>query len=162
MLAKLVQASTGLLIFQHTGRNPLRYAALLDSQTPLSVAGTADFVFYLAFSTLLTHELDAIHKHEWRLLFLLRAMPDSLGRRAFVLIHIPLVAVLLWLTAHPDEAVRFWTVVSLDLFMVVHAGLHWRLSGDPKYEFNTAHSRLLIYGAAVLSLAQLGLFWLTR
>ena len=126
------------------------------------MTGTADFVFYLACSTLLTHELDAIHKHEWRLLFLLRAMPDSLGRRAFVLIHIPLVVVLLWLTAHPDEAVRFWTVGSLDLFMVVHAGLHWRLSGHPKYEFNTAHSRLLIYGAAVLALAHLGLFWLTR
>lgn len=112
-----------------------------------------NFLFYLAFATLLTHELDAVHKHEWRLLFVLRVMPDASARRAFVLIHVPLFAVLLWLIAHPAQDTRFWTMVGLDVFMMVHAGLHWRLSGHPKYEFNTSHSRLIIYGAAALAVA---------
>ena len=111
---------------------------------------------------LLAHELDAVHKHEWRLLFVLRRMADEPARRAFVLLHVPLVALIIWLAAHPDEAVRWWTVLGLDLFAVVHAGLHWRLSGHPKYAFNTAHSRLFIYGAAVLALIHLALLWLVR
>ena len=119
-----------------------------------------DLLFYFAFSALLAHELDAVHEHEWRLLFVLRAMPDENARRAFVLLHVPVVALLLWLTASPSEEVRIGTTTGLDLFMVVHAGLHWRLSGHPKYEFRTAHSRLLIYGAAALALVHLALLWL--
>ena len=122
----------------------------------------ADFAFYLAFSGLLAHELDAVHKHEWRLLFLLRKMPDESARQAFVLIHIPVIAVLLWLISYPDEPVGYWTVVSLDLFMVVHAVLHWRLSNHPNYEFRTTHSRLLIYGPAALALIHLSLLWFLR
>lgn len=121
----------------------------------------AAFLFYLAFSSLITHELDAVHKHEWRLLFILRGMPDESARRAFVLIHIPLFAVLLWLAAHTNADVRFRTMLGLDMFMVVHAGLHWRLSGHPKYEFNTGYSRLIIYGTAVLAAAHF-LLLLTR
>ncbi len=119
------------------------------------MTGAADFLFYLAFSGLITHELDAVHKHEWRLLFVLRGMADEPARRAFVLLHVPLFAVLLWLAAHPDPGVRYWTVLGLDVFMVVHAGLHWRLSGHPKYEFNTAHSRSIIYGTAAVAAAHL-------
>ena len=119
-----------------------------------------DLLFYLAFSALLAHELDAVHKHEWRLLYVLRTMPDENARRAFVLLHVPVVALLLWLVAFNNETAQFWMMSALDLFMVVHAGLHWRLSSHPKYEFRTAHSRLLIYGAAALALVHLALLWL--
>ena len=114
-----------------------------------------DLLFYLAFAGLVTHELDAVHKHEWRLLFVLRAMPDESARRAFILLHVPLLAALLWLVAHPVEDTRFWAMFSLDLFMVVHAGLHWRLSDHPKYEFNPAYSQWIIYGTAALAAAHL-------
>ena len=119
------------------------------------MTGAADFLFYLAFSGLIAHELDAVYKHEWRLLFVLRTMPDALARRAFVLSHVPLFAVLLWLAAYPDAGVRYWTMLGLDVFMSIHAGLHRRLSGHPKYEFNTPSSRLLIYGTAALAAAHL-------
>ena len=122
----------------------------------------ADFLFYFAFSGLVAHELDAVHKHEWRLLFVLRTMPDASARRAFVLIHIPLFAVLLWLAAYPDAGVRYGTMLGLDVFMIVHAGLHWRLSGHPKYEFETPSSRLLIYGTAALAAAHLLVLLLAR
>lgn len=66
-----------------------------------------DLLFYLAFAGLVTHELDAVHKHEWRLLFILRAISDGSARRAFILLHLPLFAALLWLVAHPVEVTRF-------------------------------------------------------
>lgn len=126
------------------------------------MTGAADFLFYLAFSSLVAHELDAVHKHEWRLLFVLRTMPDESARRAFILIHVPLFAVLLWLAAYPGAEVRYWTMLGLDVFMVVHAGLHWQLSSHTKYEFNTPHSRLMIYGAAALAAAHLLVSSLTQ
>ena len=114
-----------------------------------------DFLFYLAFATLVAHELDAVHKHEWRLLFVLRTMPDDSARRAFVLIHIPLFATLFWLLAYPVESTQFWTMLSLDVFMMVHAGLHWRLSDHPRYEFHELYSRFIIHGTAALAAAHL-------
>lgn len=114
-----------------------------------------DLLFYLGLGMLLGHEMDAVHKHEWRLLFFLRAMPDERARDIFVLAHVPLVVALLWLIGHPSGDVRLWTVVALDAFLIVHAGMHWRLSDHPKYEFNTPVSRLLIYGAAVVGAVHL-------
>lgn len=115
-----------------------------------------DFLFYLAFATLLAHELDAVHKHEWRILFVLRSLPDPTARRAFVLLHIPLVAFLLWLVGHPSETVRLASQVGLDSFMVIHAGLHRRLEPGAAVTFKTPFSRALIYGAALLGLLHLG------
>jgi hypothetical protein len=114
-----------------------------------------DLLFYLGLALLLGHEMDAVHKHEWRLLFFLRTMPDERARDLFVLAHVPAVVILLWLLAHPAEATRLWTMVAMDAFLVIHAGLHWRLSDHPKYEFNTPVSRLLIYAAAAVGAAHL-------
>lgn len=126
------------------------------------MVGASAFLFYLAFAGLIAHEIDAVHKHKWRLLFVLRGMPDEPARRAFVFLHVPLFAVLLWLAAHTDDAVRFWTMLSLDAFLVIHAGLHWRLSDHPKYEFNTPHSWLFIFGTAALAAVHLLVLMLVR
>jgi hypothetical protein len=123
------------------------------------MATRSHVLFSLAFSGLLAHELDAIDKHEWRLLFVLRGMSDAPARRAFILLHVPLVALLLWLISHPNQRVRTWAVRALDGFMILHAILHWRLSNHPKYEFRPWYSRLLIDGTAATGLAHLVLEW---
>ncbi|MEM7735942.1 MAG: DUF6713 family protein [Deinococcota bacterium] len=115
----------------------------------------ADVVFYLAFAGLITHELDAIHKHEWRILFVLRTMPDDRARASFVLLHVPLLAVLMIITAYPAPNMQLWARAALSLFMVIHAGLHTRLAKTPKYEFHTPLSRGLIYGTAAAALVYL-------
>lgn len=114
------------------------------------------FLFYLAFATLLAHELDAVQKREWQILFVLRALPEPTARRAFALLHIPLVTLILWLVGHPSEAVRLGSQVSLDLFMVMHAGLHWWLEPGAAAAFKTRFSRALIYSAALLAFLHLG------
>lgn len=77
------------------------------------MTGAAAALFFLVVAGFIAHELDAVHRHEWRLLFVLRGMPDEAARRAFVLLHVPLFAVLLWLIAHPDAAVRFGTMLGV-------------------------------------------------
>ena len=119
------------------------------------MSAAATFLFYLAVAGLITHELDAVHRREWRLLYLLRGWPDGSARRAFILLHVPLLAVVLWVAAHPDDGIRFRTMLALDLFMVLHSALHWRLRHDPRYEFHSMSSRLLIFGTAAVAAVHL-------
>ncbi|WP_425461079.1 DUF6713 family protein [Gracilimonas mengyeensis] len=96
-----------------------------------------DFTFYIALSGFIAHELDAVHKKEWRLLFVLRNMEEYKARSLFIILHVPLFSVLFWLVTHPDASIKFWSVIGLDVFLIIHAGLHWRLSSHPDYDFNT-------------------------
>ena len=109
-------------------------------------------LFHLGFSSLLAHELDAITQAEWRLLFVLRRFPDLLARSLFVTLHVPVVALLLWLTQHPSGVVRRWARVGLASFMTIHAGLHWNLRNHPLNTFTSPFSLSLIYGAGLLGL----------
>ena len=107
-------------------------------------------LFHLGFSTLLAHELDAMTQAEWRLLFVLRHFSDLLARTLFVTLHVPVVALLLWLTQHPSSVVRRWTRTGLASFMAIHAGLHWNLRNHPLNTFTSPLSLSLIYGAGLL------------
>jgi hypothetical protein len=75
-------------------------------------------------------------------------VPEERARLWFVLLHVPLFAVLLWVCWHPDVAIRSGARLALAIFCVIHAGLHARLSSDAKYTFHAAHSKALIYGCA--------------
>ncbi|MBD2111962.1 MULTISPECIES: DUF6713 family protein [Cyanophyceae] len=114
-----------------------------------------NLLFYLGFATLMAHELDAMTQAEWRLLFILNRLPDAIAEVAFVLVHIPLVAGLLWLTNHEAPAVRRWSRIAVALFLVIHAGLHKRLEHSALYTFDSELSRGLIYGGGVLGLLYL-------
>ena len=116
----------------------------------------ADAVFALAFAGLLAYELDAVDKREWRLLYVLRQVEEGRARRAFVPAHIPLVATLLWAPLADART----TSLALDAFMVVHAGLHARLSSRTETGFTGPLSLGLIYGtAAVAALHALLALW---
>ena len=47
--------------------------------------------FDLSFAAMLTHEMDATFRHEWRILPLLNLISDDdLARDVFIVLHIPL------------------------------------------------------------------------
>ena len=47
--------------------------------------------FDLSFAAMLTHEMDATFRHEWRILPLLSLISDDdLARDVFIVLHIPL------------------------------------------------------------------------
>jgi hypothetical protein len=116
---------------------------------------TDDRVFYAVLALLFGHELDAVARHEWRLLPVLRSLPDGLAGRLFVALHVPLFLVLFRLVTHPSSRVRRRSRLVIGVFAVIHAGLHAWFDGHPDDEFGGATSRGLIHGAALAGLAYL-------
>lgn len=109
-----------------------------------------DALFSLGLSLLLAHELDAVRAGEWRLLPVLRSLPDARGRDAFILVHVPLFTALIWLAASSSATTRFWFQAAVDAFLVVHVMLHRAFVRHPAYDFHGALSRGLIVGAGAV------------
>ncbi len=106
-------------------------------------------LFHLGLAFLFTHELDAMTHSEWRLLFVLRSLPDAVAASWFVALHVPLFFAVLWLGHHPRDGLREATRRVVAAFFVVHGVLHLLLSSSPRYEFHGLLSSTLIVGAAV-------------
>jgi len=121
------------------------------------------FLFLLGFALLASHEIDAALASEWRLLFILRGLDEEVAASVFTLAHVPLFTALLWLMFHPSAPIQAGSRRLFMAFLVVHAGLHWRLSGHPQYGFIGWESNLLIFGAAAVGLLFLAVdFWISR
>lgn len=116
------------------------------------------FVYYLGLSALLTHEMDAVQAQEWRLLYVLRGLPEAVAYPAFLLLHLPMIFVLLWLSHHPARRIRRGFRLLAAGFLVVHAGLHARLADDPLNGFEGVVSNGLIAAAGLCG----GLYLLLR
>ncbi len=116
-----------------------------------------NLLFYLGFATFMAHELDAMTQAEWRLLFVLSSLPEATAEVAFVLLHIPLIAGLLWLANNDALRVKQWSRVAISAFLIIHAGLHKRLDHHPLYTFDSDLSLGLIYGGGLLGLLYLGI-----
>lgn len=112
-------------------------------------------LFYLGLGFICTHELDAVTHHEWRLLYVLRDLAEPLARDAFVAVHVPLFALLVWATHQSSALWRERSRLALMGFLVIHVGLHWRLSDHPLYTFHSALSWSLILGGGLCGLAYL-------
>ncbi len=118
-----------------------------------------NLLFYLGFATIITHELDAMTQSEWKLLFILRSLPEQIAPSAFVILHVPVIAVLMWLTNNKYLAVKNWSRIALSVFLIIHSGLHKLLENSPNYTFYSPLSLGLIYGGGLLGLIYLiGIF----
>lgn len=114
-----------------------------------------DLLFFLGVSLLFLHEMDAIDKKEWRLLFVLRRLPDSGALRWFIGMHLPLFVGLLALVAAGPSPTVEWLERGVDAFLIVHAGLHERLSARGDAAFADGFSKWLIWSAAAFAAAHL-------
>ncbi len=112
-------------------------------------------LFYLGLSTLFTHELDAVSQSEWRLLYILRDLPEEISKNTFVALHVPLFAIIFWLVFNENINTKKWSRIILAAFFVIHAGLHKNLENHPLYTFNSPLSQGLIFGAGLFGLLYL-------
>ena len=110
-------------------------------------------LFYVAMlGFFITHELDAMQRHEWRILPLTSFLPDETGRQVFVWMHVSLFAALFFYGAgDPTSTVAF----GLSVFAIIHVGLHWLFRRHPKNEFDNPTSWAIIIGAGVFGAAHL-------
>lgn len=107
--------------------------------------------FVLGFCFLLAHEVDAIRLKEWRILPVLSRLDDRAGYLAFVSLHVPLYAVLLF-GLFGGGGMKLGPILVLDVFFIVHVVLHLRFHrllfldhpDDPRL---AALSWALIWGA---------------
>lgn len=114
-----------------------------------------NLLFNLGLATLFTHELDAVTQKEWHLLYILRDLPEQLASNAFVIIHVPLFAIIVWLVFNEKTNIREWSRIIFAIFLIIHAGLHKALENHPLYTFNSPMSQGLIFGAGLLGLIYL-------
>ena len=127
-----------------------------------AVCGMKESAFCLGFATLFTHELDSMLNHEWRVIPIIRALPDETGLIIFVTAHIPVFAILIALVSSKNSKTRQMTRISIGLFLVFHGLLHILFKDHPAYEFSSILSNGLIFGASILGLAYLGLEWIAK
>jgi len=124
-----------------------------DSKTERSPV--LDLLFLLGLSFLFGHEIDAVTHHEWRLLPILNLFDDEVGYVIFVLAHVPLFTGLVWAVTHQSVRIRFNAQVSTDIVLILHAVLHWSLSGHELYTFHTHLSEFLIFSGGLVGLIHL-------
>lgn len=106
-------------------------------------------IFYLGVGLFFTHELDAMLNHEWRVLPLTSWLKEDVGKTTFVLMHVPLFAILVALIASNNNTIRDLTWYWLSAFFLIHGVLHAVYRVHKQYEFGSFQSNLLIYGAAL-------------
>jgi phosphotransferase system glucose/maltose/N-acetylglucosamine-specific IIC component len=115
--------------------------------------------FYLGLGTLFTHELDSMLNHEWRVIPIIRLLPDEIGLIVFVSAHIPLFALLIALASSNNLKTRRMTRIGVGVFLVLHGLLHILFKGHPDYEFSSMLSNVLIFGGSILGIIYLILEW---
>ena len=100
------------------------------------------FFFYLGLSLILVHEMDAIRCKEWRIIPGLSLLKDETGKRIFILAHIPLYFMLFLGLSNPET--REGLIFGLNIFFIIHLGLHLLFLKHKKNEFNDWISWVII------------------
>ena len=121
-----------------------------------------EIVFYLGMGTLFTHELDAMANHEWRVLPMVRMLPNDMGMIVFVIAHVPIFAVLIALVASSNDRTRARSRLVISGFLVLHGLVHALYMNHPNYEFSSILSNTLIFGGAAFGAVYLGLLVWSR
>ena len=101
----------------------------------------AEFIYWAMVACFFTHELDAVRRHEWRMLPVVRQFSDKIAERIFVWFHAPLFLAILWFS---EEGASTPFTLGLSLFAVLHVGLHWIFRKHPDNEFQGFGSWALI------------------
>ncbi|MEM8891250.1 MAG: DUF6713 family protein [Bacteroidota bacterium] len=103
--------------------------------------------FYLAFTLILMHEMDAIRCREWRIFPGLSLLDEKIAFPIFMFAHIPLYYFPIYYLQNlsdPEVLIR-----GLDYFFIIHLFLHLLLLKHKNNEFKDWISWTLIIGCAV-------------
>jgi hypothetical protein len=110
----------------------------------------SDIFFYLGLSAIIIHEMDAVRCKEWRIFPGLSLLDDNWGFKIFMIAHVPLFYFLFWgLMGQSDNSqLKF----GLDIFFIVHVGLHLLFLRHKKNEFKDSVSWTVILSAGLFGL----------
>jgi len=97
-------------------------------------------LIFINISLLILHEMDAIHCQEWKMFPFLRKLSDKVGYLVFLIAHLPLFFVILFLFEYQFE-ILFWI---LNIFLIFHWLLHTILKNHQANSFKSQYSIVLI------------------
>ncbi|NOK64387.1 MAG: hypothetical protein GFH25_541276n37 [Chloroflexi bacterium AL-N10] len=113
-------------------------------------------LFYIGFSLLLIHEMDAIRQREWKLFIFLSSLREETAYVVFTALHIPLYILLFWgLFGDGSSGINHGLVVALDCFFIIHVVLHVLFIRHKDYQFKNFFSWVLILGAGIAGVVDL-------
>jgi hypothetical protein len=97
-------------------------------------------IFYIGLSLFIVHEMDAIRRHEWRMMII--NIKDELAYIIFTILHIPIFILIFFGIADKNDTL----ILILSTFFVIHIFLHIVFIKHEKNEFNSMFSWLIITG----------------
>lgn len=109
-------------------------------------------IFVLELALLFVHEMDAVHRQEWKMFMVLKDMQDEAAYWTFALLHIPLYAAIFFLLFSPYVQVGFYVT---DAFLIAHMFVHFMFKRHPANRLNGTISKMLIYLIGLLALIHL-------
>lgn len=115
-----------------------------------------NFFFFLGFTLLLVHEMDAVRLREWKIFPLLRNLRDEAGYVAFAALHVP-IYVLLFVGHFGGDGASNALIVGVDAFFIVHVVLHTVFRNHPENRFGSTFSWALILGAGACGVLDLAI-----
>lgn len=110
-------------------------------------------LFFIGFSFLIVHEMDAIRCKEWRIYPGLSLLSDKLGQLIFIFAHIPLFFLVFYQLTYTSDSDGF--IKGFDIFMIVHVALHLLFIRHKNNEFKDWISWMLIIGSGLFGLVDL-------
>ncbi len=112
-----------------------------------------DIFFYLGLSSLIIHEMDAVRCKEWRIFPGLSLLDDNWGFKIFMLAHVPLFYFIFAGLIGQNTNTKL--VLGLDIFFIIHVGLHLLFLMHKKNEFKDWLSWTIISSAGLFGLVDI-------
>ena len=96
--------------------------------------------------------MDAVRKQEWRMIAVLKDMPDEKAYCIFTILHIPLYVLIFLLLLFDNTLVVFFTI---DIFLILHSLLHIGFSKHSENNLKNGFSKSIIFISGLLALIHL-------
>lgn len=110
---------------------------------------TAQWLLTLNVALFVIHEMDAVRRIEWRMIFPINRLPDVTAHNVFCALHLPLFGLLFWMLSLPADQTALWLKATFDGFLVFHLGLHLVFFRHPENRFTSLFSHILIVAMAL-------------
>ncbi len=106
--------------------------------------------FFLGLTAIVIHEMDAIRCKEWRIFPGLSLLDDNWGFKIFMLAHVPLFY--FFFAGLFGQYSNTKLILGLDIFFIIHVGLHLLFLMHKKNEFKDGVSWTIISSAGIFGL----------
>lgn len=112
-------------------------------------------LFFINFSLILMHEMDAIKCREWRMFIILKDMKENYGYVIFTLLHLPIYFLCLASMFNNINYLNSRESIWIDVLLILHSIVHFSFRKNKNNEFNKLFSQFIIYGISLIAMMRI-------